>query len=115
MPLTASESATERQVISTFPAFGSAPIAHRLTAQARLSQHYFSDGNAEAERECSVNFGGGLVLEMSRVGPPNQRKLGGLTLRLNEADYGGGDRRPPTRRNETGDTDGQGRFSCLHY
>lgn len=45
------------------------------------------------------------------MGPPNQDKLGGLTLRLNEADYGGDGRHPPTRRYGTGDTDGQEWFS----
>ena len=42
--------------------------------------------------------------------PPNQRKLGGLSLRLNEADCGGDGKHPPIRRNGTGDTDGQDVF-----
>ncbi|MBW4523549.1 MAG: hypothetical protein KME16_28410 [Scytolyngbya sp. HA4215-MV1] len=40
-----------------------------------------------------------------RVGPPNQHKLGGLSLTVSVVGYGGGDTHPPTRRNGTGDTD----------
>lgn len=39
--------------------------------------------------------------------PPNQRKLGGLSLTVSVEGYGGGDTHPPIHRNGTGDTDEQ--------
>lgn len=44
------------------------------------------------------------------MGPPNQHKLGGLTLRLNEADYGGDGRHPPTHQSGTDDIVKPARF-----
>ena len=54
-----------------------------------------------------THFGGGE--------PPNQRKLGGLSLGLTEVDYGDVGTHPPTLRCESVGTDGRERsFHELH-
>ena len=54
--------------------------------------------------------------DIVRVGPPNQRKLGGLSLELTEVGYDGAGTHLPTPHCGSVGTDGRARsFHELHY